>query len=271
MLTPEILLRPAGSALLNNVITAVGLRTNLKLCLDSGDAASYTSGQSWLDRSGNGYDFFLGVSGSATATDPTFSGTPGSPQAYWTFDGGDFFRYDSVIETWMNNLHKNNAAFTILAFFYKDGSDERMCFGGTGARDTFNFTGIDFFDEVGLMIQVGDSTVTTVLSAMADNQVPAASWHGVAVSLNEATGAGGGFFWRDGGYEQVAAANTWDSTYVTPTAGSASFTMEIAAFGDAVQPTHAGQRLACVAMWDVALTKAQLDSIWVRMRGRFGI
>ena len=58
-------------------IGELSLNSNLVLCLDAGDANSYTSGQKWLDRSGNGYDFFLGTTDSVQASDPTFNGTPG--------------------------------------------------------------------------------------------------------------------------------------------------------------------------------------------------
>jgi hypothetical protein len=52
------------------IICRLGLVTNCKLVLDAGEASSYTSGQSWLDLSGNGYDFFLGSTSGAAANDP---------------------------------------------------------------------------------------------------------------------------------------------------------------------------------------------------------
>ena len=84
-----------------NILTSNSLTTNLKLCLDAGDINSYSgSGQKWLDRSGLGHDFFLGVDGSANTDDPTFNGSPGnaSSNEYFSVDGGDFFRYDSTGE-----------------------------------------------------------------------------------------------------------------------------------------------------------------------------
>jgi hypothetical protein len=99
-----------------SVIGNQGLTSGLRLCLDAGDGLSYRSGQSWLDRSGNGYDFFLGLNGSAAGDDPTFNGTPNlhSSNEYFGYDGGDFFAYDSVNEAWMQNLHKAGAVYSMM-------------------------------------------------------------------------------------------------------------------------------------------------------------
>ena len=43
------------------MLRRLGLTNGLKLCLDAGDANSYTSGEPWLDTSGNGYDFNRGT------------------------------------------------------------------------------------------------------------------------------------------------------------------------------------------------------------------
>jgi len=111
--------KPTNVTLIDAITTA-GLTSGLQLALDAGDTNSYSgSGQSWLDTSGNGYDFFRGITGGANSDDPTFNGTSGgiSINEYWSFDGDDFFIYDSANETWMNNLHKNNAQWSWLFAF----------------------------------------------------------------------------------------------------------------------------------------------------------
>src|SRR5688572_18803052 len=102
----QLLFGGAGLSLFQ-AITQAGLTSNLQLCVDSGDALSYPgSGQKFLDRSGNGYDFFLGVDGTVESTDPTFTGEVGTGKAYWALDGTAFFTYDTTNETWMQNIHK---------------------------------------------------------------------------------------------------------------------------------------------------------------------
>lgn len=264
-----------GATTLLTALQNAGLTTNLQLCLDAGDAASYTSGQSWLDRSGGGYDFLLGATGGSEASDPTFTGTVGNPlNAYWSFDGGDYFTYDSANETWMQNLHKNNAAFSIVAFGVFIGnalSNAHIC--GTAGSVTTN-TGIGWDLKGG-----GSNTLSfyanngsgNALSITTDNVYSSSSIQMLGISINEASGAGGGFVYANGGYAQVSGANTFDATYSSPSAGSASFTMQIMAGGNALSPAQNNAKLHCFGVWSTALTKANMDSIWSRMRGRFSI
>ncbi|MDO8682404.1 MAG: LamG-like jellyroll fold domain-containing protein [Armatimonadota bacterium] len=259
-----------GNDTLISAIRSLGLTANLKLCLDAADPASYTSGQSWLDTSGNGYDFFLGADGSATASDPTFVGPVGSQGAYWSFDGNNYFTYDTTNETWMQNLHKNNAVLTIVGF-YRQASQttDRMQFlGDTGSGGT----GIEFYiaSSAKLTCNVRNGA-SEELSATSDSALGLSAWHMVGISLTEATGVGGGFLYVDGDYAQVGASNTFNATYASPSSGNALSTMQLAALGGSALPSASGQRLACLAVWSSALTKANLDSVWAAMRGRFGL
>ena len=55
-------------------ITDASLTTGLQFCLDAGVAASYTSGDKWLDLSGNGQDWQMGTSVGSDSEDPAFTG-----------------------------------------------------------------------------------------------------------------------------------------------------------------------------------------------------
>ena len=254
------------------VIQNVGLTANLEVALDAGDATSYTSGQSWKDLSGNGIDFFRGTDGTAEASDPTFNGSPGklTLNEYWSFDGGDQFRYDSANETWMQNMHKNSALFTLLTFVYLGSTSNQGIMGtGTGSADV----GIEYrtkaAEEQELRIFAGGSTSITKRT---DAAVSTGAFHMLALSIDEATGAGGGFFYKDGAYDQVGAADTFDATYTAPSAASATYTLELGSRGNTSQNLTSGSRMACFAAWEgTALTKANLDDIWSRMRDRFSI
>lgn len=99
------------------IIEKLNLTANLKLCLDAGDINSYPgSGTKWLDTSGNGYDFDFG-DGSTSSTYPTFNGSAGglSASEYFSFDGDDYFSYDSANETWMNELHNAGVSVSLVA------------------------------------------------------------------------------------------------------------------------------------------------------------
>lgn len=248
------------------IIDGLGLGTNLKLCLDAGDGSSYTSGQSWRDLSGNGYDFFRGVGSGAAADDPTFNGVADSHSSseYFLFDGGDYFTYDTTNETWMENLHKDSAVFTIAAWAYiPTAAANRPIFGNNyanavlangiclfvGAADTLNF----LCDKTGaICLNVTGSVVNE------------GAWNFLAVTIDEAAGTGG-----------FLVNNTWTaftSTYSSPTASAAAYTTQIGAFGNKGAPLASGARVAELAAWEgVALTQAWLKSVFTATRGRFGV
>jgi len=92
--------------------------------LDATIAESYTSGQVWKnliqhpsDRTyRSAYDFNLGASSSPSTDDPTFTGSAGSPSAYWSFDGGDYFSLAGTITDFLNTLHKGRPHTLIMCF-----------------------------------------------------------------------------------------------------------------------------------------------------------
>jgi len=254
-------------------LVTLGLDTNLKLCLDAGSSDSYSSGQKWLDLTSNGYDFFLGATGSATTDDPTHNGTPGnlSSSEYWSFDGGDYFRYDTTNETWMENIHKNNALFSLVFWYYPSGTtSDNNIMGSSGGT-----TGIIFGKDslsVGKQDFRAQNGGSNAISVTGDTTITTAAWHMIGISIDEATGAGGGFLYLDGGYNQVSASNTFDATYSSPATGSATNALEIGARGGASLPLKSGTQIAGVMAWEgTALTKTNMDSIWTQQKGRFGL
>ena len=247
------------------VTNSLGLSTNRQLILDAGDSASYTSGQSWLDRSGNGFDFFLGATGAAAADDPTFNGTAGAIRSteYFSGDGGDNFRYDTTNETWMENIHKNSAVFTLLAWMYLNTTTGVQSIAGTngggGAETGFQF---DFLGTNTLRINIKNAG-TTVLTVLTTATISDDVWTFVAVALDEAAATGT--------LQMNATQESFTSTYTSPSALAASQTMEICARGNGVQQIESGSRVAMFGAWSSKLTDAQLTSIYTATRSRFGV
>lgn len=249
---------------LSNIIRSQGLTGNLRLLMDAHDKRSYPgSGQTWFDISGNGYDFFLGTNSSATAEDPTFAGTPGRPDAYFAFDGGDYFRYDSANEPWMDAIHKDNAKYTFIAWLYPVSGVNNLVMGTAGSfsgHTGFQF-GVVSSNKVTMRIPNAGATVLLQDSAAT---ITGGAWNFVAASVDEATGFGA--------FQCNATQETFTSTYSSPSSGSASFAAEVASLGNATAPMPNGSRLASLAAWEgTALTQAQIDAIFQTTRGRFGI
>src|SRR3990167_756374 len=254
------------------ILTRLGLASGLQLCLDAGDAASYTSGQSWLDLSGNGYDFFLGADGSAAADDPTFNGTAGglSSGEYWGFDGGDFFRLGQSNPTWVNNLHKDNAAFTFIWWAYLASTSvvgQRLM---STANNAATDTGIKIYfgssavnGRVNVDVNAADGTDITDPNFASATNPTVGGWNYVAMSADEASGT-----WLS---QVNGTADADSSTYISASSAAATDILQIGADSDGTEPLQSGGRIAAVCAWSRALSAAELMAIYDMTRGRFGV
>lgn len=271
MLVPALV--PTLRATLIDTIKNLGLTSGLKLCLDAGDANSYTSGSKWLDVSGNGYDFDFGASSSAEATDPTFSGTAGKRSAaeYMLFADGDFMEYDSSNETWMNNLHKNNALFTIAAWAFIPATiapDPVSIICGTSGGSASK-TGVSLYaweddNTLGAAAYNSAGGTTVARSFQSTGTVSRGAWNFLAISVDEA---------GDAATMQVnATQSSHSASYSSPSAGSATHTLRLADDGNANFAAAAGFRMQQIAAWEgVALSAVQLSGLFQATRGKFGV
>lgn len=258
---------------LSQAIASAGLTTNCKLILDAADVDSYPgTGQKWLDRSGNGYDFFRGNSASSEGADPTFTGTAGdiSRSTYWAFDGGDYFTYDTTNETWMDSLHKDGAIWSALIAFQIPNLGAQAALFGTA--ETTN-PGVNFTMDASEKLEVkAFRSGATALNVTAGTGVSQNTWHIAGLSINEPTGSGGGFLYLDGNYLQVAGNNTFDATYSSPSSSAAERPLQIGARGGDQERLANGSRLGFLAIWQgTALSKANFDTLYTALKGRYGL
>jgi len=241
----------------------LGLTTNLQLVLDPGDAASFTSGDKWLDLSGNGFDWYRGTSVSGDAGEPTFNGTAGnrSNAEYWSFDGGDYFRYDTTNETWMQNLHKDSAAFTLACVMFSSSSSPLIGTLGNSNSNTGTKISVATTAKT-FIITIGNGTVTPALNdTWTHNVTIGLVWAFFAISVDEANSV---VIRQVNSLQNTAALN-----YTSPSAGSASFTAEICANGNAGVPIGASGRLGPYWAWSRALSASELNALFNAIRGRF--
>lgn len=260
--------RAKKSASLYSAISSLGLTTNLKLCLDAGDANSYNPSvqtAKWLDVSGNGNDFFRGSSTAGDAAEPTFNGTAGglSGEEYFSFDGGDYFVHDAANAAWMENIHKDNAIFTIFSVGYIVSTSTSFVISatrsGSGAGFTASFvrgsTGrpLLFVANAGNgVVLLQDSSLTHSLS----------SWSAVGISVNE--GSASGVFTLNG------SSQAFTSTYASPSTGNAAGTLTLGAEAGLTLLAPSGSRMSCLAMWEgTALTATNLTSLYSEISKRF--
>lgn len=244
-----------SSSKLIDLIGSLGLTSGLQLCLDPGDGNSYTSGQTWADVSGNGYDFLRGSTSSSQASDPTFNGTPNGQSAseYWSFDGGDYFTLGQANPAWVNNLHKDNAVFTALGWGRRSWS-----FGTDGADGT----GVFFTTVSGTLSYYVYNGTHQALYSTSTLSASAGVWNFVGMSLDEASG--NLTFALNGGYDAKSG-----QTYDAPSSGSAAYTMNLGAAGNGASPTT--QDMGPLAVWNRVLSQSEMTSLFEATRSRYGV
>lgn len=224
-------------------IKARGLTSGLKLVLDAGDAASYPgTGTVWHDISGGDYDFNF----AASANDPAFSGSAGANSAgeYMVYDGNDWHTYDTTAETWMSNLHKDNAVWSMIAGVYLpaatnviypwDSSDSLNHHGvqigcsGTG--------GVNFFVDV----RHGSGSALTLISTTELND--SAAWNFVGFSMDEASSTSG--------VMQVNGTSETGKTVTYSSPSSSAATAPRLGATQSVGIQSANTRMAFLAFWE---------------------
>lgn len=247
-----------------SILGKIGYTTNLRLLLDAGDADSYTSGQKWLDRAGSGYDFFVGADGSATSTDPTFNGVAGAASSaeYFSFDGGDYFTYDTTNESWMDNIHKNNAKFTFITWIFPV-SFAATFYASTGsATNQVGFV-LGFSGGGAMTFQVFNGSGTAAY-AQNGSTVSASAWQMLGTSIDEENNA------RI--YSLNAAISTGTATYSSPSSSASAAAMKIGARADGNARIGNTSRMAVFAAWEGrALSASDLQTIFYATRRRFGV
>jgi hypothetical protein len=254
-----------------SVVNALGLGTNLKLCLDAGDASSYGgSGQTWADRSGGGYDFYLGTGSSADSSDPAFNGSAGGKSAneYFSFDGADLFTYETSNAAWMSDMHKDNAKYAFCSWVYVKSSANTQGIWGTMANDTAGNGAQSLIDASNKLVHMVYSNGADLLQASGAASVPD-QWNFLAVSCDEAAGANG-LIMQVNGVQEL-----YTSTYAAPTTNAASGWFTVGALGQNAgfrRELVAGSRMASFLMWDgTALSALQMTRLFQATRGKFGV
>lgn len=272
----QVLLGTGGIPSLYNALISAGLGANLGYVLDPGDSASYSgAGQQWNDESPGGFFFYRGTDNTVQPVDPTFNGTPGTfAGQYWSTDGTQLFTYHTTNEAFMQTWHKTGANFGMYAFIYRTSTPAAL----SPILADLNFAGAGgpgIYWEVNsagkILMQVNNAAASAALVKTTDAVISLNAWHFVGLSINEAGGAGSGFLYKDGAYDQVGSSNTFNAAYTSPSAASAESTLTFMSDGGQSFLFENGWRMGPMAVTTTAPTKAQMDAVFAQMRSRYGI
>lgn len=259
----------AGNLSAYGALVSLGLTANLQCCLDVGDAASYTSGQTWFDETANAANFYLGTSGSVSGSDPTFNGTPGnlSSNEYWSFNGSQFFTLAQTNPAWVNNMHKAGQTQAILAWVYIPTLLQVGCvLGDRGASSPgFSFA----FGNANNTLDWGLENGSTNDATFSTMGVGAIGWHLLGVSITNTNGST--TTWQIDGTSETDT----NSQSITPSSGSAPATLTIgkhASYSNGSSFVPSGTRLGSLAIIQGSgLTGTQMTAYFNATRGRYGV
>lgn len=191
------------------------------------------------------YDFYLGADNTASATDPTFTGSAGDPAAYAALDGGDYMTLVSGANTaFLNGLHKTNAGTWTLvaALYFKSGGGAFLgTQNSTNPRILIQISALNFAQ----IQQRGSATVTgtgtAAATADADNIV--------IISHNQATNKTR--FWMN-----TLTKEEVNHTFSTTTTNPSAVAQLLADGTGAARPGN-GTRIYRIAMFNQFIDDAE--------------
>lgn len=257
---PPVLMRSDNFYTMQQRLNLTG---NLQIVLDAGDRTSYSgAGDTWTDLAPAATNFAR-----TGASSPTFNGTAGNKSAneYFSFDSADWWTKSTANAAWIDNIHKDNAVFSLAAIIHVPSFASTISVCGTsggGAGTGFHL----LITTGGLLNLVALNAGVAVINVNSGAAVlTAGAWNYIGLALDESVGATG-LDWNING---VTAQS--DSTFTAPAAGAASQTMQIGARGNGNLPLLANSRLGCIAMWSSKRTAGQLEQVRNAIRPRFGI
>ena len=229
----------SGDGTLIDVLTYLGLTTDLVLALDAGDSNSYPgSGTKWFDVSGNGHNFdLMGSPG------PAFNGTAGnvSLNEYWLFDRNGYFKSDETSIAEVTAMHKAGGQFSAIAGvnMANAGTYQSIC--GTCAGDANPKPGILWqHDYAGgnqrLLVNVDNDTTTGI-----DTGMP------IMIGLSYDGTTGDGLHWYNG--STVTPFNDTNSAPSTSDPGGAFHVAARPASSGASGKLYTNSKMYFFALW----------------------
>jgi hypothetical protein len=115
-----------------------------------------------------------------------------------------------------------------------------------------------------------DSGGAAALSVKADATIASGAVTQLLCSI-DGTGAVDSFLWKNGAYDPVGSADTWDGTYSSPGSTDPANVSRIGCRGDTSFYVPSGTRIYLIRAYNAPLTDAQALANWDATRVRFGL
>lgn len=242
--------------------------------LDATQSNSYAgTGQTFLNYESNPadgeskaeYNFYLGNAATTDGDEPTFNGSANASSAYFSFDGGDFFKGVNTLSTFLDSIHKTTGGsdFTfVMSLYYVSANQILLTNRLAGVANIGVAMYVFSATDTLRFVQRGDTAASTEVQSV--GTINASAWNVIACAhshstntttlwLNSATGA--------------QTSNTFNAT--TTTASATNFT--IGAYGNDTFPLGNGSRVKNIAAFNKVLTNAEMATVITQMGRRHNI
>lgn len=246
--------------------------------LDAGDTLSYSgAGQTFanmyaLPADGSAqtaYDFYRGTTSGADASDPTFNGVAGnkSVNEYFSVNGSQDFTLIGANTTFINNLHKDNAAFSILAFIRTP-----TAYGGVDHGIVATSSGTLGDEGIILDIRAAGTVgfrqfqnTPSITSKQTVATMTNSTNYMIGVTVDESDTSTGCSLYINSAVENFSGA------YSVPSVNSATYKMQIASMANNSFYLGNGGRIYHILMFNRKLPDGQVQGYYQRYRSRYGL
>jgi len=282
--------KPTGTANTSVTVTSTSYpapfllknHEDLVFLIDVADSNSYSGSGSTLvnlctspadGSAASAYNFTLGAGF-------TFTGVAGDLKrtTYLTHAGAA--SSDSIISvatntTFIESLHKDNANWTAIVIWFK-GNGGNANYGHLMSTGSYTpSSGIGWYSLNGSNARYGLNVMKSVsgqvaLNVVGTEYIDPSTYNFMSVSINEAS-ASGGFYYRNGKYDQTASSLIFNPTYSSPSTSAAQYTLRFwngGSSGGVTYPMLSTDRFIAAMMFNRALSKAELDDIYNALSAR---
>lgn len=211
------------------------------------------------------YDYVLGLDNSVATDDPTFTGSAGSPSAYFAFDGGDYFGLSGSNTSFLANAHRTDVSNPFwAALSFKSGAivNSQYLFGttqsasNTGIRVAVNSVG-------GVSVAISDGTTNVSNTMLASGTVVEAVDYLLVFSYNNTA--------QTWSVAINSRTFTTGSVVLTPITAAASIKFNVGTAGTSTIRVLSGGLIRGYSMGQGTLNNTQLSTIvdyYNRLHGR---
>lgn len=163
-------------------------------------------------------DYFLGLDGTSSTDDPTFTGSAGSASAYFLYDGGDKFALDNANTAFLSKLHKTNETalefWMCMAVYWPSGTSGAFNLFGTAQSSSNHGLIIQLQQGASNRVRIIQDSGSASITSTGTVNMSTDAWNILLVSYQKTSGTGGNYkVWHNSATVLTSGTlSTWNTT-----------------------------------------------------------